>query len=46
MWGELTDDETKKKVDQAFKNNHADNLEVLIYKKSSKSSVDILERLI
>lgn len=37
MWGELTDDETKKKVDQAFKNNHADNLEVLIYKKSSKS---------
>ena len=33
MWGELTDDETKKKVDQAFKNNHAENLEVLIYKK-------------
>ena len=39
MWGELTDDETKIKVDQAFKNNHADNLEVLIYKKSSKSSI-------
>ena len=36
MWGELTDDDTKLKVDQAFKKNHAENLEVLIYKKNSK----------
>jgi PAS domain-containing protein len=36
MWGELTDDETKKKVNEAFKNNHAENLEVLIYRKNSK----------
>ncbi len=36
MWGELTEDETKNKVDQAFKNNRIENLEVLIYKKSSK----------
>jgi hypothetical protein len=36
MWGDLTDDETKKKVVEAFRNNHAENLEVLIYKKSSK----------
>ena len=36
MWGELTDEDTKQKVDQAFKKNHAENLEVLIYKKSSK----------
>ena len=36
MWGELTDDETKSKVSQAFQNNRAENLEVLIYKKNSK----------
>ena len=36
MWGELTDDETKAKVEEAFKKNHAENLEVLIYKKNSK----------
>jgi hypothetical protein len=36
MWGDLTDDETKQKVDQAFKKNHAESLEVLIYKKNSK----------
>jgi len=36
MWGDLTDDETKSKVVQAFQNNRAENLEVLIYKKNSK----------
>lgn len=36
MWGELTDSETKTKVEEAFKKNHAENLEVLIYKKNSK----------
>ena len=36
MWGDLTDSETKKKVQEAFRNNHADNVEVLIYKKNSK----------
>jgi hypothetical protein len=35
MWGELTDPETKNKVEEAFKKNHAENLEVLIYKKNS-----------
>lgn len=35
MWGELTDDDTKLKVDLAFKKNNAENLEVLIYKKNS-----------
>ena len=35
MWGDLTSDETKKKVEDALKNNHAENVEVLIYKKSS-----------
>ena len=39
MWGDLTDDETKIKVEDALKNNHAENLEVLIYK---KNSMDIL----
>ena len=36
MWGELTDEDTKTKVDQAFKKTHAENIEVLIYKKNSK----------
>jgi hypothetical protein len=36
MWGDLTDSETKSKVDQAFKKNHNENIEVLIYKKNSK----------
>ena len=36
MWGDLTNDETKKKVEDALKNNHAENVEVLIYKKNSK----------
>ena len=36
MWGELTEDETKTKVEQAFKNNSAENFEVLVYKKNSK----------
>jgi len=40
MWGELTDDDTKTKVDQAFKQNHAENLEVLIYKKNSMNDND------
>lgn len=39
MWGDLTDEETKKKVDQAFKNNHAENIEVLIYKRNSKKKL-------
>ena len=38
MWGELTDDETKKKIIQAFENNHAENLEALVYKKNSNSN--------
>ena len=42
MWGELTDDDTKQKVDQAFKKNHAENLEVLIYKKNSNISSILL----
>ena len=38
MWGELTDEETKKKIIQTFENNNnAENLEVLVYKKSSES---------
>lgn len=39
MWGDLTDQQTKIKVDQAFKNNHAENIEVLIYKKNSKKNL-------
>jgi hypothetical protein len=39
MWGELTDDDTKKKVNEAFKNNHAENLEVLIYRKNSNFEI-------
>jgi hypothetical protein len=42
MWGDLTDDETKQKVDQSFKKNHAESLEVLIYKKNSKLNIVIL----
>ena len=36
MWGDLTDDETKIKIEQAFKKKHAKNIEVLIYKKTSE----------
>lgn len=43
MWGELTDEETKKKVDQAFKNNHAENIEVLIYKKNSNFLIYLIK---
>ena len=37
MWGDLTDDDIKKKVEQAFKNNNAENIEILIYKKTSNN---------
>lgn len=37
MWGELTSDESKLKVDGAFTNNVSDNIEILIYKKNSKN---------
>lgn len=46
MWGELTDDDTKQKVDQAFKKNHAENLEVLIYKKNSNISSILLRTIL
>lgn len=39
MWGDLTDEETKKKVIEAFNKTHAENLEVLIYKKNSTMSI-------
>jgi potassium voltage-gated channel Eag-related subfamily H member 5 len=41
MWGDLTSDETKNKVEDALKNNHAENVEVLIYKKNSKKNQGI-----
>lgn len=39
MWGDLTDEETKQKVIEAFQKNQSENLEVLIYKKNSESPV-------
>ncbi len=35
MWGDLTDNDTKQKIEDAFKNSSAENLEILIYKKTS-----------
>ena len=43
MWGDLTSDETKKKVEDALKNNHAENVEVLIYKKNSKKNLGFIK---
>jgi hypothetical protein len=36
MWGDLTDNDTKKKVEEAFTNSSNESLEILVYKKSSK----------
>ena len=38
MWGDLTDNETKKKVEEAYTNSSNESLEILVYKKSSKLS--------
>ncbi len=47
MWGELTDNDIKDKVEAAFKNTSSENIEILIYKKNSKifSTDKILECL-
>jgi hypothetical protein len=36
MWGDLTDNDTKRKVEEAFTNSSNESLEILVYKKSSK----------
>ena len=36
MWGELTSEDIKRKVEQAFRTTSSENIEVLIYKKNSK----------
>jgi potassium voltage-gated channel Eag-related subfamily H protein 5 len=35
MWGDLTDDDVKEKVDAAFTNTSTEGIEILIYKKNS-----------
>ena len=35
MWGDLTDEETKVKINNAFKESRSDKFEILVYKKSS-----------
>ncbi len=34
MWGDLTDNDTKKKVEEAFTNSSNESLEILVYKSS------------